>query len=188
MAPRILLVEDDPTIHRHLREALAAEGYEVADASDGAQALAALAVTAPDLVLLDLGLPDMDGVDLCRVIRRTVPGTTIVVLKSPTESTSKPVASWIPGELFQVSVTKSPAKKPEPVTEIEAPADPFVGDSTSRGAMENGTEAPPVPDTARIVCLPTTACGALKLALKAPSAPATIATGFVISGLVSRSQ
>jgi DNA-binding response OmpR family regulator len=85
VAPRILLVEDDPTIHRHLRDALAGEGYEIGEASDGAEALAELAGVPPDLVLLDLGLPDMDGVDLCRIIRQTVPGTTIVVLTARDE-------------------------------------------------------------------------------------------------------
>ncbi|MGE0211195.1 MAG: response regulator [Parvibaculaceae bacterium] len=58
---RILVVDDEPQIQRFLKPALTAAGYEVVQAGDGASALKALATAAPDLVILDLGLPDMDG-------------------------------------------------------------------------------------------------------------------------------
>ena len=66
---RILIVEDDDTIAKSLSRALAAQGYDVNHVIDGRGALAHLAREVVDLVLLDLGLPDMDGIDLCREIR-----------------------------------------------------------------------------------------------------------------------
>lgn len=59
--PLILVVDDEPQIHRFLRPALEASGYEVAQAHDAAGFLRLAAARAPDAVLLDLGLPDMDG-------------------------------------------------------------------------------------------------------------------------------
>lgn len=59
--PRILVVDDDPQIHRFLGPALDAAGYEPARADTGAAGLAAIATRPPDAVILDLGLPDMDG-------------------------------------------------------------------------------------------------------------------------------
>jgi DNA-binding response OmpR family regulator len=69
VAARILMVEDDDAIAAPLARALTREGYEVERAENGTDALA-LAASAPvDLVLLDLGLPDMDGLDVCRGLR-----------------------------------------------------------------------------------------------------------------------
>jgi two-component system KDP operon response regulator KdpE len=59
--PRILVIDDEPQIHRFLGPALDAAGYEPIRADDAAQGLAAIASRAPDAVILDLGLPDMDG-------------------------------------------------------------------------------------------------------------------------------
>jgi two-component system KDP operon response regulator KdpE len=59
--PRILVVDDDPQIHRFLGPALEAAGYEPTRAETGAAGLAAIANRSPDAVILDLGLPDMDG-------------------------------------------------------------------------------------------------------------------------------
>ena len=58
---RILVVDDEPQIQRFLKPSLTAAGYEVIEADTGAAALKAVATQAPDLVILDLGLPDMDG-------------------------------------------------------------------------------------------------------------------------------
>lgn len=66
---RILVVDDEPQIQRFLKPALTAAGYEVVQAADGASALKALATAAPDLVILDLGLPDMDGKEVVRNLR-----------------------------------------------------------------------------------------------------------------------
>jgi two-component system KDP operon response regulator KdpE len=66
---RILVVDDEPQILRFLRPALTAADYEVIEAETGAQAIQKVATAAPDLVILDLGLPDMDGKDVIARIR-----------------------------------------------------------------------------------------------------------------------
>jgi DNA-binding response OmpR family regulator len=77
---RILVVEDDEVIGDGLRQALETQGYAVAWAATGAEALRAAEAACPDLVVLDLGLPDLDGVSVCRRLRAARPSTTIVVL------------------------------------------------------------------------------------------------------------
>ena len=77
---RILVVEDDEAIGGGLAAALAGQGYAVVWSPTGADALRQARVDQPDLVLLDLGLPDGDGVEVCRVIRKEWPATTIVIL------------------------------------------------------------------------------------------------------------
>jgi two-component system KDP operon response regulator KdpE len=67
--PRILVVDDEPQIRRALRVALRANGYEIAEAETGAEAIDAVALDRPDLVILDLALPDLDGVEVCRRLR-----------------------------------------------------------------------------------------------------------------------
>ncbi|NUT43908.1 MAG: response regulator [Thermoactinospora sp.] len=66
---RVLVVDDEPQILRALRINLAARHYEVAEAADGGQALRLAAEFRPDVVILDLGLPDIDGVDVIHGIR-----------------------------------------------------------------------------------------------------------------------
>jgi DNA-binding response OmpR family regulator len=73
-------VEDDETIGRSLDDALAAQGYRVTWVTTAAAAELAAHRQHPDLALVDLGLPDADGVDLCRRIRARRPATTIVIL------------------------------------------------------------------------------------------------------------
>jgi len=80
MNPQVLLVEDDPTIGRSLQQAMSAQGYVVTLAADGMNARRELARAVPDLVVLDLGLPDMDGIDLCRELRASAPATAILML------------------------------------------------------------------------------------------------------------
>jgi two-component system KDP operon response regulator KdpE len=66
---RILVVDDEPQIRRALRLVLRANGYEVTEVAAGEAALDALAVAAFDLMILDLVLPDVDGVEVCRRVR-----------------------------------------------------------------------------------------------------------------------
>ncbi len=66
---RILVVDDEPQIHRFLGPALSAAGYEPLRAERGEEALRQIASTVPDLVLLDLGLPDIDGQEVLRKLR-----------------------------------------------------------------------------------------------------------------------
>ena len=69
MAARVLVVDDDPPVRRMLERSLAAEGFEVDAAADGGAALAVAERAAPDLVILDVGLPGMDGLAVCRRLR-----------------------------------------------------------------------------------------------------------------------
>lgn len=78
-APLILVIDDEPQILRFLRIALAGAGYRVAEADTGKQGLALAVSQPPELILLDLGLPDMDGLDLARQVR-TWSGVPIIVL------------------------------------------------------------------------------------------------------------
>lgn len=68
--PRILVVDDEPQIRRFLRPALEASGYEVTQAANGAEALRAMTTLPPRAVILDLGLPDMDGKEVIRALRK----------------------------------------------------------------------------------------------------------------------
>jgi two-component system KDP operon response regulator KdpE len=68
-ASRILLVDDEVVIQRALAPLLRSHGYEVEVVGSGRDALAAVAARSPDLIVLDLGLPDLDGVEVCRRIR-----------------------------------------------------------------------------------------------------------------------
>ena len=77
---RILLVEDDPTIGKVLESSLASTGNQTTWVTRGRQALDFAAAGAVDLVLLDLGLPDIDGIDVCRRIRSLQPGCVVVML------------------------------------------------------------------------------------------------------------
>ena len=81
MAAKILVVDDEPNILGTLAPLLRSRGYEVHTATNGRAAIEAVDREKPDLVVLDLGLPDMDGVDVCRTIREslTIP---IVVLSA----------------------------------------------------------------------------------------------------------
>ena len=67
--PRILLVDDEPAIQRAVGPLLRARGYDVTIAGTGADALRLFAERTPDLVVLDLGLPDLEGTEVCRRIR-----------------------------------------------------------------------------------------------------------------------
>jgi two-component system KDP operon response regulator KdpE len=66
---RVLVVDDEPAIRRFLRAALSAHGYAIFEAGDGQSALSAVAAERPDLVILDLGLPDLDGIEVTRLLR-----------------------------------------------------------------------------------------------------------------------
>ena len=69
MSARILIVDDEFQIRRALRNGLAPMGYEVLDAEDGADALVKFRASRPDLILLDMNMPVMDGLEACRLLR-----------------------------------------------------------------------------------------------------------------------
>jgi DNA-binding response OmpR family regulator len=70
MARTILVVDDEPTLRETLAEALDADGFRVVTAADGREALGRFREHHPDLVVLDLMLPELSGVEVCRIIRR----------------------------------------------------------------------------------------------------------------------
>jgi two-component system KDP operon response regulator KdpE len=79
MSQRVLAVDDEPQILRFLKPSLTAAGYDVITEQTGAGALKAAATSAPDVILLDLGLPDMDGKDVIARLREWTKTPIIVI-------------------------------------------------------------------------------------------------------------
>jgi len=75
----VLIVDDEPKIRALLRDALVADGVAVIEASTGAEGIGAALESRPQLIVLDLGLPDMDGVALCRAVREWSTAPIIVL-------------------------------------------------------------------------------------------------------------
>jgi CheY-like chemotaxis protein len=88
---RILVVDDEPQITRVLRASLASSGYEVVLARDGMKAFDSYRESAPDLVITDLSMPRMDGIELTRAIRQ-MGDTPIIVLSVREQETMKVAA------------------------------------------------------------------------------------------------
>ncbi|MDD4912807.1 MAG: two-component system response regulator KdpE [Sideroxydans sp.] len=84
----IIVVEDEAQIRRFLRSALDTEGYQVVEAETGKQGLADAATRKPDLVILDLGLPDMDGIEVVKALR-TWTSVPIVILSARSQENDK---------------------------------------------------------------------------------------------------
>jgi two-component system, OmpR family, KDP operon response regulator KdpE len=81
MPPQVLVVDDEPNIVSTLAPLLRARGYDVSTAMSGRSAIEIVERQKPDLIVLDLGLPDIDGVEVCRAIRETS-NVPIVVLSA----------------------------------------------------------------------------------------------------------
>ncbi len=79
---RVLVIDDEPPIRRLLRTSLGAEGFEVLEAGTAEQGLALIGSSKPDLAILDLGLPDMDGLDVIRELRGGGSKMPVIVLSS----------------------------------------------------------------------------------------------------------
>ena len=94
MAQKILVVDDDPAISEMLSIVLEAEGLDTVAVTDGTVAVDTFRAEQPDLVLLDLMLPGMNGIDICRIIRQesSVP---IVMLTAKTDTVDVvPIGAW----------------------------------------------------------------------------------------------
>ncbi|HLN47417.1 MAG TPA: response regulator, partial [Magnetospirillaceae bacterium] len=77
--PHALVVDDEPDIANLLKDALAAEGFDVDVAADGMAALRRARSQAPDLVVLDIGLPGLDGFEVCRALRKISQAPIVIV-------------------------------------------------------------------------------------------------------------
>lgn len=86
--PNILLIEDEPQIRRFVRTALQAEGWQVVEAEHGQRGLIDAATRAPDLMIVDLGLPDMDGLQVIQDLR-TWSAMPIIVLSARSDEKDK---------------------------------------------------------------------------------------------------
>jgi two-component system KDP operon response regulator KdpE len=86
---RILVIDDEPPIRRFLRTSLGGQNYVVLEAENGREGLDLLRRNAVDVVVLDLGLPDMDGIEVLRAIRDSGSAVPIVVLSSRSDEAGK---------------------------------------------------------------------------------------------------
>ena len=86
---RVLVIDDEPPIRKLLRVGLSAHGYQIVEASSGKMALELLGEQPPDLIILDLGLPDMQGHELLRTMRSRNDRVPIVVLSSRDDEAGK---------------------------------------------------------------------------------------------------
>ncbi|MEO5535631.1 MAG: response regulator transcription factor [Pseudolysinimonas sp.] len=149
---RVLLVEDDPTVREVSSSYLRAAGFSVITATDGFEALAAVATSKPDLVVLDRMLPGIDGAEVCRRIRSssTIPVILVTALGSPEDRIvgleagaddylSKPFS---PRELVLrvQSILRRSLRDLTPEAAFEL--GPFSLDPSARIVRRDGTELP----------------------------------------------
>ena len=89
MSGRVLIVDDDRAIRESLARALELDGYEVSLAPDGAAALATIRADRPDMAIVDLMMPNVDGLTLCRVLRAERDRLPILMLTARTETSDR---------------------------------------------------------------------------------------------------
>jgi two-component system alkaline phosphatase synthesis response regulator PhoP len=116
MRRRILLVEDDPTLRQALSFNLTREGYEVAAAADGEAALEAARSDRLDLILLDVMLPGMSGVEVLRVLRREGVSTPVIILSAKGDEIDRVVGLKVGADDY----IAKPFSRPELLARIEA--------------------------------------------------------------------
>src|SRR5215469_11336854 len=176
---RVLVFDDEPQIVRALRINLRARQYEVCTAATGPEALEVAAKHPPDLVVLDLGLPGLDGLDVIEGLRgwTTVP---IIVLSGRADSTDKVGAldagadDYVtkPFGMDELLARMRAAVRRTPVA--EAPPRVQLGDLVIDLAAKRVTRQPPVPTT------PTVPATQIGVEASAPeSGPTTPATDYV---------
>src|SRR5687768_11362386 len=90
-APLVLVVEDEPQMRRFIRSSLTSHGYRLVECDTGREAIALATSHNPDLILLDLGLPDADGLDITREVR-TWSRTPIIVISARGREEDKVIA------------------------------------------------------------------------------------------------
>lgn len=116
MRRRLLVVEDDHTLRQALAFNLAREGYEVSSVADGAAALEAARNPSLDLILLDVMLPGMSGVEVLRVIRREGVSTPVIILSAKGDEIDRVVGLKVGADDY----VAKPFSRPELLARIEA--------------------------------------------------------------------
>ena len=116
MRRRLLLVEDDPTLRQALAYNLSREGYEVASASNGEGALEAARGDRLDLILLDVMLPGMSGIEVLRVLRREGVTTPVIILSAKGDEIDRVVGLKVGADDY----VAKPFSRPELLARIEA--------------------------------------------------------------------
>ncbi len=116
MVKTILVIEDEPDVRNYLKKLLLDEGYSVIEAADGVKALALVEDRRRDLVILDLGLPNLDGESVCRKIREDYPELAIIILTAK-DTTADIVQGF---NLGADDYLTKPFKEPELLARIKA--------------------------------------------------------------------
>lgn len=130
----ILVVDDDPHIRSVIRFALARDGFTVAEAADGAAALDAFARVAPDLVILDVVMPEMDGTEFCRRLRQAGCDVPVIFLSSRDDEIDRVLGLELGGDDY---VTK-PFSPRELVARVRAMLRRAAGPTVAAGPVRRG--------------------------------------------------
>ncbi|MEV4283008.1 response regulator transcription factor [Actinoplanes xinjiangensis] len=147
MGHRVLVVDDDATVSDVVRRYLEQAGCEVRLAADGADGLAAIAAQLPDLVVLDLMMPGIDGLEVCRRIRRRLPGLPVIMLTALGEEADRVLGLEVGADDY---VTK-PFSPRELVLRIQSVLRRTGGQAADPGPTTTLREADLTVDTARRV-------------------------------------
>lgn len=129
---RVLVVDDETSIRRYLRAALSAQGFTIYEATNGQEAIDAVIANRPDIIILDLGLPDFDGIEVTRRLREW--SQTPIIILSVREAESDKIAAldagaddyltkpFSSGELMarmRVAMRRLASKSDEPVLQVD---------------------------------------------------------------------
>jgi two-component system KDP operon response regulator KdpE len=136
MTMNILVIDDEPPIRKLLRMGLATQGYEIFEAPDARTALDVLSRETVDLTILDLGLPDMRGHDLLRLIRMDFRDLPVVVLSSRDDEAGKVEALDLGADDYVTKPfgTNSRSRASEPCSRSTASASTWCAASSGSAA------------------------------------------------------
>ncbi|MBP0494247.1 response regulator transcription factor [Pararoseomonas indoligenes] len=173
---RILIVDDDPAIRDVVRFALSRAGYATLEAADGAAGLAAAREALPDLVVLDVMLPEMDGTEMCRALRASggaAAAIPVLFLSSRDDEVDRVVGLEIGGDDYLtkpfsprelVARVRAVLRRGAPVAAVPAPVDEVL--RHGRLALDPGTAR--VTWDGREVVLTATEFGLLRTLMRRP--------------------